>query len=222
MLQIVFFDRKREAKGPALFVDRDGVINRRRPGDYVSDWSQFVFVPGIREALRKLSSLGLPIIIISNQATVGRGMLKADVLKQITTELHQSLLADGTLLAAAYYCPHRSDENCPCRKPKPGLLFKAADDFCVDLRRSIFIGDSDTDVEAAQAAGCKPVLFGSGLCASPRSSGWTRGLPAARTAEELFDVVVSCFEPGELCAEAVRGTDDLRQRVSGWQSPALG
>jgi histidinol-phosphate phosphatase family protein len=202
LLQIIFFNDKKEVRGPALFIDRDGVINCRRPDDYVLDWSQFVFVPGIREAMRKLSSLGLPMIIISNQTAVGKGLLKPDVLEKITAQLRQSLLADGTFLAAAYYCPHRIDENCICRKPKPGLLYKAADDFFVDLSRSIFIGDSDTDVQAAQAAGCKPVLFGSGLCASSGSSGWATDLPTALTATELFDTVVKCLQAGERTASS--------------------
>jgi len=198
VLRILYAEANKNVKGSAIFIDRDGVINCRRPGDYVLDWSQFVFVPGIREALRQLSSLHLPMIIISNQAAVGRALLKCDVLEEITARLQQTLLADGTILAAAYYCPHRPDENCACRKPKPGLLRKAADDFNVDLRRSIFIGDSDTDAQAAQAVCCKPVLFGSGLDTTSHTMGWAKNLPTARTATELFEVVVKCFQTGEL------------------------
>jgi histidinol-phosphate phosphatase family protein len=187
---MVFLEVQTNAKGPAIFFDRAGVINSRRPGDYVLNWSQFVFIPGIREAMGKLSSLGLPMIIISNQAAVGKGLLKPDVLEGITARLHQTLLTDGTSLAAAYYCPHRPDENCVCRKPKNGLLYKAADDFNIDLRRSVLIGDSETDAQAAHAAGCQPVLFGSGFSGSSGSSGWAKDLPTALTAAELFDLVV--------------------------------
>ena len=200
MLRIVFSNDKKDVRGAALFIDRDGVINCRRPGDYVLDWAQFVFVSGIRESLRQLSSLGLPMIIISNQAAVGKGLLKRDVLEEITAQLHQILLADGTNLAAAYYCPHRLDEDCVCRKPRPGLLYKAADDFNVDLSRSVFIGDSDTDVQAAQAVGCKPVLFGSALCASSRPLSWATDLATAHKATELFDVVVKSLQAGERTA----------------------
>jgi D-glycero-D-manno-heptose 1,7-bisphosphate phosphatase len=200
LLRIVFSNEKKVVRGPALFIDRDGVINCRRPDDYVLDWSQFVFVPGIREAMRKLSSLGLPMIIISNQAAVGKGLLKLDVLEGITAQLNQALLSDGTFLAAAYYCPHRVDENCVCRKPKPGLLYKAADDFCVELSRSVFIGDSDTDVRAAETVGCKPVLFGSGHCTSSSSSEWALNLPTALTAMDLFETVVKCLQAGEYAA----------------------
>jgi D-glycero-D-manno-heptose 1,7-bisphosphate phosphatase len=161
LLRILFSKPNGIPKGPAIFIDRDGVINCRRPGDYVLDWSQFIFVPGIRFAMKQLASLGLPMIVISNQAGVGKGLLDPAGLQEITTNMQQALFGDGTSLAAAYYCIHKADENCSCRKPKPGLLFAAAGDFNIDLSRSIFIGDSDTDVQAAQAAGCAPVLFGS-------------------------------------------------------------
>jgi D-glycero-D-manno-heptose 1,7-bisphosphate phosphatase len=194
LLRFVFSNDKKGNYGPAIFIDRDGVINSRRPGDYVLDWSQFAFVPGIRSALKQLSRLGFPLIIISNQAAVGKGLLNPSVLQEITTRLYQCLLADGTSLSAAYYCPHRPSDNCVCRKPKPKLLYKAADDFNVDLSRSIFIGDSDTDVQAAQAADCKPVLFGSGLRASSAGSGWEMSPPTALAAKELFDVAVRCLQ----------------------------
>lgn len=181
------------AGGSAIFIDRDGVINCRRPGDYVLNWAQFIFVPGIREALKQLATLELPMILISNQAAVGKGLLDPADLQEITGRMQQTLLEDGTVIAAAYYCLHRRDENCVCRKPKPAMLNWAANDFKIDLSRSIFIGDSDTDVQAAQGAGCKPVLFGSGLCVSSGSSGWTTALPRARTAKELFEVVVKCL-----------------------------
>jgi len=187
---MVFSSERAVVGGPAVFIDRDGVINRRRPNDYVLDWSQFEFMPGIRPALKQLDSLGLPIIIISNQAAVGKGLLDPPILEKITAQLHKTLLADGVPLFAAYYCPHRSDANCACRKPKPELFFRAARDFNFDLSRSIFIGDSDTDVQAALAAGCRPILFGPGLVASADPPAWPADLPIARTADELFDVSV--------------------------------
>jgi D-glycero-D-manno-heptose 1,7-bisphosphate phosphatase len=198
LLQFIFTNGKvKKVRGPALFIDRDGVINCRRPGDYVMNWSQFIFMPGIRKAMRQLSSLGLPMIIISNQAGVGKGLLDSVGLQEITAHMRQALLEDGTVLAAAYYCPHRSDENCVCRKPKPGLLVKAAHDFNLDLSRSVLIGDSVTDVQAARAAGCKPVLFGSGLNDTSISSEWAIDLPTALTAKELFDLVAKCLKTGE-------------------------
>jgi D-glycero-D-manno-heptose 1,7-bisphosphate phosphatase len=194
MLRILFTEPEAAVAGPAIFIDRDGVINCRRLDDYVLDWSQFIFLPGMGAALKQLATLGLPMIVISNQAAVGKGLLDSARLEEITTRMQQALLSDGTPLAAAYYCIHRPDENCPCRKPKPGLLVKAAADFQIDLRHSIFIGDSATDVQAAQAAGCQPVLFGPGLNlgTGPKAASgpqeWPQEFSQARTANDLFEV----------------------------------
>ncbi len=194
LLRILFRQINSAAKGPAIFVDRDGVINCRRPGDYVLDWSQFVFMPGIREALKQLSSLGLPMIIISNQAAVGKGLLDPAGLEEITARMNEALLADGTSLAAAYYCTHRIEDDCPCRKPKPALLFSAAADFNIDLSRSIFVGDSNTDIQAARAAGCASVLFGSDASLQPTSRS---DLPAAPKATDLYAVVAKYVQATE-------------------------
>jgi D-glycero-D-manno-heptose 1,7-bisphosphate phosphatase len=169
VLKILYAEASTTVKGLAIFIDRDGVINCRRPGDYVLDWPQFIFMPGIRNSLKQLSSLGLPMIIISNQAAVGKGLLDPAGLEEITNKMRQALAGDGTILAAAYYCTHRPEENCACRKPKPALLVSAAADFNVDLNRSIFIGDSETDVQAAHAAGCASVLFTSEIAAPSTS-----------------------------------------------------
>lgn len=193
MLRFLFREIDSTVKGPAIFIDRDGVINRRRSGDYVLDWSQFVFIPGIREALKQLSSLGLPMIVISNQAAVGKGLLTQAVLEEITGKMNEALLADGTSLTAAYYCPHRIEDNCPCRKPKPALLQAAADDFKIDLGRSIFIGDSETDVQAARAAGCRPVLLDTDGDTCPNSSQWTKDLVIAPTSHALFQAAAKCL-----------------------------
>jgi D-glycero-D-manno-heptose 1,7-bisphosphate phosphatase len=186
LLRILFREINDATKGPAIFIDRDGVINCRRPGDYVLDWSQFVFMPGIREALQQLSTLRLPLIIISNQAAVGKGLLDSAGVEEITARMNEALLADGTSLSAAYYCTHRIEDHCACRKPKPALLFSAAADFNIDLSRSIFIGDSDTDVQAARAAGCASVLFGSDVTLQPTSPS---DLPVAHRATDLYSVV---------------------------------
>ena len=194
MLRILFSELNRSAKGPAIFIDRDGVINCRRPGDYVLDWSQFFFLPGIRTALKQMASLGLPMIVISNQAAVGKGLLNPVRLEEITVKMHQALLEDGTTFAAAYYCIHRPDENCVCRKPKPALLQTAADDFNIDLSRSIFIGDSDTDVQAARAAGCAPILFSSDASLQLTSP---TALPTARKVTDLYALVAKDLQASE-------------------------
>jgi D-glycero-D-manno-heptose 1,7-bisphosphate phosphatase len=194
MMQIVFSEKKLDVPGPAIFLDRDGVINCRRPGDYVLNWSQFLFVSGIQTALKQLSSLYLPMIVISNQAAVGKGLLNPLALQEITVQMQQILLADGVSLAAVYYCIHRADENCDCRKPRPAMLLRAANEFNIDLTRSVFIGDSASDIQAGLAAGCKPVLFGSTHIESVGNSVPASCIPVARTAEELFPISVKCLK----------------------------
>jgi histidinol-phosphate phosphatase family protein len=188
VIRIIFSEIKNGAKTPAIFIDRDGVINERRPGDYVLNWSQFKFMPGIRLALKQLASLHLPMIVISNQAAIAKGLLDQAGLEAITAQMNQALLADGTKLTAAYFCPHKSADNCLCRKPKPALLLSAAEDFNIDLSRSIFIGDSESDVLAARAAGCRPVMSGSGLRTFSAPADWAEGVATAYTAEALFEV----------------------------------
>lgn len=194
MLQIVFAEKKLDVPGPAIFLDRDGVINCRRAGDYVLNWSQFLFVSGIQAALKQLSALHLPMIVISNQAAVGKGLLNPLVLQEITAQMQQALIADGVSLAAVFYCTHRADENCDCRKPRPAMLLSAANEFNIDLSRSIFIGDSASDIQAGLAAGCKPVLFGSTHLESLGNPLPLNCIPVARTAEELFPISVECLK----------------------------
>ena len=206
MLRIDYSHGKTITDAPAIFLDRDGVINRRRPGDYVLDFSQFEFVPGIRAALKQLGSLHLPMIIISNQAAIGKGLLNASELREITGRMRQILAEDGTVLAAVYYCPHRQDENCTCRKPKPGLLRQAAHDFRIDMARSIFIGDSESDVAAGRAAACQPILFAPGARNISTSPKWIEDVVIAETPRELVDVAIRCLRE----ANTVFGIEDLR------------
>jgi D-glycero-D-manno-heptose 1,7-bisphosphate phosphatase len=193
LLRILFSEEKPAARGSAIFIDRDGVINCREPGGYVLNWSQFVFMPGIRAALKQLATLQLRMIVISNQAAIAKGLLDEAGLREITRQMRQTLLTDNVNLAAAYYCPHMPSDNCICRKPKPELLYRAASEFNVDLARSIFIGDSESDVRAARAAGCTPVLFGLGLQNFSDSKDWSAGVPTAVTADELFEVAEKCL-----------------------------
>jgi D-glycero-D-manno-heptose 1,7-bisphosphate phosphatase len=194
LLRILFSEVNKSVRRPAIFIDRDGVINRLRPSDYVLDWSQFVFMPGIREALKELASLGLPMIVISNQAALGKGLLDTAGLEEITSKMYQELAHDGTFLTAAYYCPHQIEDHCPCRKPKPALLLSAAADFNIDLTRSIFVGDSNTDVQAARAAGCGSVLFGSDIDLQLKS---LVGPLTARRAVDLYAVVAQHLQGTE-------------------------
>jgi D-glycero-D-manno-heptose 1,7-bisphosphate phosphatase len=142
---------------PAVFLDRDGVINENRP-DHVKSWDEFVFLPGVFEPLRLLARVGRPIVVVSNQAVINRGLVSRETVEGIHRQMCAEIAHHGGRVDAVYYCPHRPDESCECRKPRPGLLLRAASELRLDLARSYFIGDAFSDVEAALAAGCSPVL----------------------------------------------------------------
>lgn len=145
----------------AVFLDRDGVICENRP-DHVKSWAEFRFLPSALSALRRLADMPFPIIVVTNQAIVHRGMVPADVVDEIHTRMIQHVHRFGGRLDAVYYCPHRPEEGCFCRKPRPGLLLQAARDLGIQLEGSYLIGDALTDVEAALAAGCQPLLVRTG------------------------------------------------------------
>jgi D-glycero-D-manno-heptose 1,7-bisphosphate phosphatase len=146
---------------PAIFLDRDGVINRNRL-DHVKSWAEFEFLPGVLDAVRRLAQLEWPVVVISNQAIVGRGLVSRQTMDEISEQMTSVVWSVGGRIDRVFYCPHRPEEHCECRKPRPGLLLNAASEMGLDLTRSFFVGDAESDVRAAQAAGCRPVLVKTG------------------------------------------------------------
>ncbi len=177
-----FDDPPRRGRRPAIFLDRDGVINERIVGGYVTNWDAFQFLNGVVPVLRELSRLRLPLIVVSNQAGVGRGFMSRTALANITERFVGRLARARVSIAAVYYCPHAPDAGCRCRKPRPGLLLQAARDWKIDLGRSILIGDSPSDVGAAQAAGCLSILFDPSKHEFPNRQPESGGLAASRFA----------------------------------------
>src|SRR5713101_6581742 len=110
-----------------IFLDRDGVINENR-SDYVKCWSEFRFLPGSREAIAKLTQAGHRIIVCTNQAGVAKGSISVETVEEIHRRMVAEISDAGGAIEKVYYCPHAKDENCACRKPRPGLLFKARDE----------------------------------------------------------------------------------------------
>lgn len=145
----------------AILLDRDGVINRER-ADYVKSWQEFEFLPGVLSALRRLAAHTLPILVITNQSGIGRGVIQQETVTTIHTQLCTAVTAAGGRIDAFFVCPHHPAAACSCRKPKPGLLFQAAQQFQFPLEQAVFIGDAMTDFEAARAAGCQSILVKSG------------------------------------------------------------
>ena len=143
---------------PALFLDRDGTINGDRP-DYVKNLAEFHFLPGAFAAMKRLSTLGLPLIIVTNQSQIGQGVTAESVIQGINDHMVREIEAHGGRVTAVYVCPHAPWGGCDCRKPKPGLLLRAAKDHHIDLARSFMVGDRVSDVAAAVAAGCRSVFI---------------------------------------------------------------
>lgn len=143
---------------PAVFLDRDGVLNRTTVRDGVPYPPQTVeeveILPGVVEALRELAARGLPLIVVTNQPDVARGRQTIEVVGRINT-----LLASTLPLTAIYACYHDNRDACDCRKPKPGMLLRAAKEHGIDLTRSFMVGDRWGDIEAGRSAGCKTFLI---------------------------------------------------------------
>ena len=148
----------------AVFLDRDGTINFYK--GFLTRPEDFELLPGVIEAVRQINKSGYICIVISNQPVIARGDCSFEDLKAIHNKMETELGRQGAFIDAIYYCPHHTDKgfegerpdykfDCDCRKPKPGLLLQASKDWNIDLKKSYMIGDSEKDVAAGNAAGCK-------------------------------------------------------------------
>lgn len=156
-------------KQKAVFLDRDGTINRHV--GFLRDIDDFELLPGAAEGVRKLNEAGFLTIVVTNQPVIARGELTREGLRRIHDKMETLLGVEGAFLDALYYCPHHPRKgfagevaelkiDCDCRKPKPGLLLQAARDYHIDLSASWMVGDGERDVGAGRAAGCRTVLLG--------------------------------------------------------------
>jgi D-glycero-D-manno-heptose 1,7-bisphosphate phosphatase len=145
----------------AIFLDRDGVLIENR-ADYVKSWDEVEIFPHTFAAMRKLAQTGRPIIMITNQSAVGRGIITAAFVDEIHRRLLAEVEAHGGRIDAVYFCPHHPQEPCECRKPSPGMLRQAAQERNLDLSASVMVGDAVSDIETAHAVGAKGVLVRTG------------------------------------------------------------
>lgn len=165
----------------AVFLDRDGVINElvfdaehgRLDSPYTTE--QFKLVDGICESINRLHELGFKVIVVSNQPGIAKGYITEGIFKRISRKMKDDLLKGGDLIDAEYYCFHHPDSMvaelkviCTCRKPRPGLILKAAEEMSIDLSNSWMIGDNITDIQAGINAGCKTILIGKRKCETCR------------------------------------------------------
>lgn len=125
-------------------------------------WEEFLFLPGSVEAIRDLTRAGLLLMIVSNQSGVGQGLQSQGSLATITTRMRDAITLAGGTITAVFYCPHREDERCACRKPARGLIDQACRAHPIDLTRSYVIGDDLKDIALGRAVGCRTILVLSG------------------------------------------------------------
>jgi D-glycero-D-manno-heptose 1,7-bisphosphate phosphatase len=146
------------ATRPAVFLDRDGVINKEK--DYVHTIDEFHFIDGVFEACREMSKAGYRLIIITNQAGIARGYYTENDFNHLTKWMLNEFNKHGIQIDGVYHCPHHPvhgvgdyHRDCECRKPAPGMILHAAKEHSLDLRHSILVGDKTTDIDAGRAAG---------------------------------------------------------------------
>ena len=144
----------------AIFLDRDGVINK--DFSYVYKIEEFEFVDGIFEFLREAQRRGYILIVVTNQSGIGRGYYSLEDFERVTEYMIDKMKKEGVDISKEqiFFCPHSPEANCSCRKPSPKMILDAKERFDIDLSKSILIGDKKTDIEAAKRAGvAKRVLI---------------------------------------------------------------
>ena len=147
-----------------IFLDRDGVINQNPPNmGYVRKWEEFFFIPNSRKAIRELTESGYRIIVVTNQSGIGRGLYSEEDLTDIHSQMVAEISEAGGAVDAVYYCPHHPEAGCECRKPKSGMLTRAAREHNIELSSTYLIGDTTTDIEAGQSVGATTFLVLTGL-----------------------------------------------------------
>ena len=144
----------------AILLDRDGVIIRKAPdGEYIADWRNVEFLPGALEAIKLFHCSGYELIVVTNQRGVATGKIQIEKMHEIHSKIGAVIAKNGGLISAFYYCPHDYSDRCDCRKPRPGMLLRAAKDHSLILSNCWMIGDSLTDIAAGKSAGCKTALI---------------------------------------------------------------
>ncbi len=170
-----------------IFLDRDGVINLDSP-DYIKSWAEYQFLSGSLEALAVLTQAGFHLILITNQSMIGRGMVSLETLEDMHRRMQQAVEEAGGRIFDIFFCPHRPDEYCYCRKPEPGMILRAKARHDIDLSASMMIGDNVKDLECGRNAGCGSTILvrtGSGLTAEKKLA--AKSITPSAVADDLFD-----------------------------------
>ena len=163
----------------SVFLDRDGVLNRKAPpDDYIRTWAAFAWLPGSREAIARLHRAGARVVIVTNQQGVAKGLIRGADLEDIHARLRADVERAGGRIAGIYVCPHLAGA-CDCRKPLPGLFHQASRDMPeIAFERSVVVGDSASDVEAGRRIGARTIRI-AGTNPDVRDDGSARDLADA-------------------------------------------
>jgi D-glycero-D-manno-heptose 1,7-bisphosphate phosphatase len=181
---------------PAIFLDRDGVIIENRP-DYVRHWEDVHFYPHALQALAGIRNSPYKIVIVTNQSAVGRGMISLETAIEINQRVIETIAEHGGRIDGSFICPHTPQDDCDCRKPKPGLFHQAAKALSLDLGQSYLIGDALSDLLAGQAAGLRQtVLVRTGRGAAQESLSRPKELKSFLTFETLSEALAALLQNG--------------------------
>lgn len=153
-----------------VILDRDGVINYDSD-QFVKTPAEWKAMPGSLEAIARLTQAGYRVVVATNQSGIGRGLFDMDTLNAIHEKMHRAVQAAGGRIDAVFYCPHAADSKCECRKPRPGMFKRIGACFNADLSHSYSVGDSLRDLQAATAAGSRPILVLTGKGELTRDEG---------------------------------------------------
>lgn len=177
----------------AVFLDRDGVINEE--SDYLHDPKDLRLLPGAAEAIKRLNEGGIPVIVMSNQSGVARGLYPESHVGVLHEALAQDLKKEGAHIDRFYYCPHHPTAGrgkykiiCDCRKPMPGLPHQAAKDMSLNLKNCVMVGDKASDLAAGFAAGCRTILVLTGYGFKEWSE-WKQLFKPSHISPDLADAV---------------------------------
>ena len=172
----------------AVFLDRDGVINENADRGVISP-EQFRFLPRVEQALARLAASPFKVIVVTNQSVVGRRRMPGALLQEIHADMRTQVQTAGGRIDAIYVCTHRPTDGCICRKPETGLLRRAAADWDLQLEASYLVGDAITDVQAALAVGCQPILVSTGRGLQARAELARQQIRQYWVAADLADAV---------------------------------
>ncbi|MAS82135.1 MAG: D-glycero-beta-D-manno-heptose-1,7-bisphosphate 7-phosphatase [Legionellales bacterium] len=174
-----------------IILDRDGVINEDSD-DYIKSPAEWQPIVGSLEAIAKLSQNGYKIVVVTNQSGLGRNLFTIEALNAIHMKMNTHLAKFGGVIDALFFCPHIPEDNCNCRKPKPGLYDDISERLRVSLNKVFCVGDKMTDIQAVQSAGGKPVLVRTGKGQSEIDQGLVpEGIPIYRDLAQFVDEILT-------------------------------